>query len=543
MADDQAYEAVFWNAQKFKITERFDQAIEAFEACAQIRPERALPKVELAKLHFLQKRADKALDYSAQAEASGDIVPRQLEELAEIHSSLGLLSSAAGLLQRAVDGNPEDLALLYELAGAQIDAGMNVEALKTLDKISAREGLTAEVGQEKKRLFLLSGNLDAAARELDELDKAFPSGRVYALEKADLYRANGQTAKAVKIWKDILKDEPENAYAHLGMAGVQQEEGRYEESYQSIKRAMRNPELNVDASISVLLGFYRVSEESPELRDKALELLSIAEEVHPGEAKVYAMKGDFLIRERRWSEARDAYRKAVHLPGGSLWPIWMQFLSIEAELRDWESLYTEAGEATAQHPNQAWAWFFLGMASEQKEKFTEARTAYETGSDLAFGQVELLSRFEMGLGMSCDALGDFPASDVHFKRALQLQADNSLYLNNYAWVLAERSENLQEALKMSERANKLEPNNPNSLDTWAWVLYKLGQFDQALIKIDEALALASDPIMLEHRGAILEKLGRTAEARSAYQQAIAKHREQGSQASEELILRAKALSP
>ncbi len=542
-AGEQAYEAGFWNAQKFKITERFDEAIRAFEECEQLQPRLALPKVELAKLHHRQKRADLALDYSAKAEATADIDPRQLAELAEIHSSLGLTRSAAGLLQRAVDLNPNDLALLYELASVQIDARMHPEALITLDRIEAREGLTPEVGQEKKRLFLLSGDLEAAAKQLDALDKAFPAGRVYSLEKADLYRANGQTDKAVKIWKDILNREPENAFALLGLAAVQQEEGQYEASYLSLKRAMKSPELNIDAKISVLLSFYQASEQSPELRDRALELLAIAEEVHPREAKVFAMKGDFMVRDRRWPEARDAYRKAVQLPQGSLWPIWMQLLSIEAELRDWEALYNESQTAIAEHPNQAWAWLFLGTAAEQKTLYAEARTAYETGSDLAFGQPELLSRFEMGLGMSCDALKDYPSSDKHFKRALQLEPDNPLYLNNYAWVLSERSENLQEALKLSIRANQLEPRNANSMDTWAWVLFKLGEYEKALNKIDEALALSSDAVFLEHRAAILEKLGRTPEAKQTYEQAIQLIRSQGREPDHELLNRAKALTP
>jgi|GEM_PF-1836034 len=540
---DVAYEGAFWEAQKYKLTERPDEAIAAFERCDALKPEGTLAKVELAKLYFEKGRNDKALEYSSKAEALPTIDAQELEVLAEIHAQLGLTRSAAGLLERASALRPDDLELMYALATVQIDASLNEAALATIQRIEAKEGLTAQVGLEKKRLYLISGDVEAAAQALEDLDEAFPQGRVYALERADLYAANGQQSKAVKIWKGLLKEDSANPHANLGMSAYYQQQGQYEESYQSLKTALQSPELDIDAKIAVLLGFYGASEQSPALRAQSYELLDIAEQVHPNEAKVQAMKGDFLLRDNRKAEAQTAYRQAVSLPGGSLWPIWQQLLAIDLELQQWDRLYSDAEPAAQAHPNQPMVWLFLGYGAERTERTAEARKAFETGRDLAFGQSGLLAQFEASLGMVCDALKDVPASDKHFARALQLEPDNPLFLNNYAWVLAERSAKLNDALRYTQRSNQLDPNNPNSLDTYAWVLHKMGRNEDALVQIDKALVLASDPVYWEHKGLILEALERRSEALSSYQKALELTLSRGQEPTSVLRERLKALQP
>lgn len=540
---DAAFEAAFWEAQKYKLTERPDEAIAAFERCDALKPEGSLSKVELAKLYFEKGRNDKALEYSSKAEALPDIDAQELEVLAEIHAELGLTRSAAGLLERASALRPDDLELMYALATVQIDARLNEAALSTLQRIEAKEGLTAEVGLEKKRLYLISGDVEAAAQALNDLDKAFPQGRIYALQQADLYAANGQSTKAIKIWKGLLKEDTANPHASLGMSAYYQQQGQYEESYQLLKTALQSPELDIDAKIAVLLSFYQASEQSPALKTQSYELLEIAEQVHPTEAKVQAMKGDFLLRDNRKGEAQTAYRNAVSLPGGSLWPIWQQLLSIDLELRQWDRLYSEAVAAVQTHPNQPMVWLFMGYGAERTERTSEARKAFETGRDLAFGQTSLLAQFEASLGMVCDALKDFATSDKHFGKALQLEPDNPLFLNNYAWVLAERSTRLNDALRFTQRSNQLDPNNPNSLDTYAWVLHKMGRNDEALVQIDRAVGLAADPVYWEHKGVILEALGRRSEALSSYQKALELTRSRGQEPTTVVVERLKALQP
>jgi tetratricopeptide (TPR) repeat protein len=89
--------------------------------------------------------------------------------------------------------------------------------------------------------------------------------------------------------------------------------------------------------------------------------------------------------------------------------------------------------------------------------------------------------------------------------------------------LALRKEKLSRALELTEKCNSLSPNNPVFLDTWAWVLYQKGDYNDALVKIDAALNGMSNPSgdVLEHKGDILFKLKRTAEAVASWNNAKA----------------------
>jgi tetratricopeptide (TPR) repeat protein len=97
-----------------------------------------------------------------------------------------------------------------------------------------------------------------------------------------------------------------------------------------------------------------------------------------------------------------------------------------------------------------------------------------------------------------------------------------LSLNNYAYFLAERGENLSQALEMTIRSNKIDPDNPTYLDTWAWVLYKNAQYQEALLKQEQALELSEVPSadLFDHFGDILFQLGKTERALISWKRAL-----------------------
>ncbi len=81
--------------------------------------------------------------------------------------------------------------------------------------------------------------------------------------------------------------------------------------------------------------------------------------------------------------------------------------------------------------------------------------------------------------------------------------------------------NLRQAEQMSSKAVKAEPKNAAYLDTYAWVLFMRGEYQSAKFYIEQALEYANDPIMLEHYGDILFKLGKIDEALDQWQKAAA----------------------
>ena len=75
---------------------------------------------------------------------------------------------------------------------------------------------------------------------------------------------------------------------------------------------------------------------------------------------------------------------------------------------------------------------------------------------------------------------------------------------------------------MARYANELVPNEPSYLDTYAWVLFQRGKYNEALVRIEKAVAMdQKSPELYEHYGDILYKLGRSSEALAQWNKAKA----------------------
>ncbi|MCH7679186.1 tetratricopeptide repeat protein, partial [candidate division KSB1 bacterium] len=126
------------------------------------------------------------------------------------------------------------------------------------------------------------------------------------------------------------------------------------------------------------------------------------------------------------------------------------------------------------------------------------------------------------LGASFDELDEKEKSAEYYEKALKIQPDNAILLNNYGYSLSVHGERLEEALEMVSRALEADPENGSFLDTIGWVYYKLGNYDKALEYIKKSVAIRnSSAEVLEHLGDVYEKLGQMELAVENWQKAKA----------------------
>ncbi|WP_285907800.1 tetratricopeptide repeat protein [Pseudodesulfovibrio pelocollis] len=104
---------------------------------------------------------------------------------------------------------------------------------------------------------------------------------------------------------------------------------------------------------------------------------------------------------------------------------------------------------------------------------------------------------------------------------LREHPDNSNALNFVGYTLAEEGRELERALVLVEKASLLDPENGYILDSVAWVHFKLGNHAKAWENIGYAVDIVdSDPVIWEHYGDIARAMGKKAEARKGYRNAI-----------------------
>ena len=94
-------------------------------------------------------------------------------------------------------------------------------------------------------------------------------------------------------------------------------------------------------------------------------------------------------------------------------------------------------------------------------------------------------------------------------------------LNNLAYALAVRKNNVQEALPLAEKAYSLAKGAPNIADTLGWIYYLAGQNEKAVKLLEDAVRSApKNAEMHLHFAIVSEATGNKLAAEVALQRAL-----------------------
>lgn len=508
------FERTFFKAQAELAQEHWEEAETFLLECSKLQPKESVIWFELSKISWRNRQFLAAVE---RAEQALDLDPANiwyLKHAAELYNLLGKREEELKARTKAAALQPDNAETLYELAITQLNLYQYNEALETINKIQALSGINETIAQQKKQIYLSLNNLSKAIETMQELVDAFPGIAEYRLELARLYGANSLLDKANKVLLNALVDFPAEPNVLMDLAQIAQERGDFDSAFSYMQEAFKSPALDVDKKIAVLLAYYSKGEQSETAKAEGYTLLATAREVHPNEAKVFAMYGDYLSRDEKLEEAANAYRTAVNAPGGSPYDVWRQLIFIEAQLKQYDSLLVDAQRVVERFPNQPMPYYLGSIALMEVKKYQEAAEMLELGLPFTLRDIRLKEQFYQALGEAYYRTGQQDQMDQSFKKALNLQPNNPGTLNNFAFFLAEQGRKLDEAKRMAERATKMAPNNPIYLDTYGWVLHKLGMQDEALAVFKDCMQHGGSTMaeVVEHYGDVLHKLGQTAAA-------------------------------
>ena len=124
-------------------------------------------------------------------------------------------------------------------------------------------------------------------------------------------------------------------------------------------------------------------------------------------------------------------------------------------------------------------------------------------------------------GGSYERIGKYEYSDKDLLNALKIDPDDAYILNYLAYSWLERDYKINEAIKMLEKAYKLKNDDPYIIDSIGWAYYLIDDFLKAEKFLKRAVELMpNDPIVNDHYGDILWKLGRKIQARYFWQSVL-----------------------
>jgi hypothetical protein len=117
-------------------------------------------------------------------------------------------------------------------------------------------------------------------------------------------------------------------------------------------------------------------------------------------------------------------------------------------------------------------------------------------------------------GGSFERIGEHSKSDDDLLKSLSIKPNNPYVMNYLAYSWLERKHNIDEAIDMLEKAYQQRKNDPYIIDSIGWGYYLIEDFINAEKFLKRAVELMpSDPIVNDHYGDVLWKLGRKIQAR------------------------------
>ncbi|OYX99227.1 MAG: hypothetical protein B7Y80_12000 [Hyphomicrobium sp. 32-62-53] len=124
-------------------------------------------------------------------------------------------------------------------------------------------------------------------------------------------------------------------------------------------------------------------------------------------------------------------------------------------------------------------------------------------------------------GTSYERLKNWPPAEADLKKALELYPDQPLVLNylGYSWI--DQGINLDDGMRLIERAVAVKPDDGYIVDSLGWAHFKRGNYAEAVRYLERAVELRpDDPVLNDHLGDALWKVGREREARFQWDQSL-----------------------
>lgn len=119
------------------------------------------------------------------------------------------------------------------------------------------------------------------------------------------------------------------------------------------------------------------------------------------------------------------------------------------------------------------------------------------------------------------AMGDWPAAEADYKRALALAPGEPRLLNELGYSYVDRGEHLDEALAMIQRAVAAAPDQGYIIDSLAWAYFRLGRYAEAVAPQEKAsLLMPVDAVVTDHLGDVYWMVGRKREAQFQWHRAL-----------------------
>lgn len=542
-------------------------------------------RVRLARFYVGQGAQNKAEAVLREAIALDPNSEQRRIMLAELFVNTKDVAAAEQVLLDAAEQIPHSthiqfgLSALYRKGGQDLKARQRY-ALLVKEYTDKPVGLEAKI--KLAEMDFVEGKQVDAERQVQEVLKSNPrsSDGLILTGRMALTRRNGK--EAVQAFRTVLHDQPELATIHYLLGRAYQLTGDTNLAKDSFERAVTLYPDQMDAKRSLAVlesksGRYqqaraRLDDLLKQRPDDVIALdmlmtldlvtknwqdaeqtLARLRQISTGNNPLALLaEGRFHEAQRRLSEARRAYERATALAPNEPEPL-LSLVKVEVALgqasqsrtrleallasrkdhsfahgllgevlaltREYEGAVFHYREAVRVNPKWMTPWLNWAMLSLSQRKPDIAIQVLGEGLKANPESEEL----HMLLASARSEQGQIDLAIDAYETTLRLNSRNLLAANNLAVLLVDHKRDpssLQRAFSLSRDFEKEAPH-PLFIDTLGWVRFKMGQQEEAIRLMKDAVAKSPDMSVLNyHLGMALFQSGQRVEARTYLSKAL-----------------------
>jgi tetratricopeptide (TPR) repeat protein len=498
----------------YDVTGDYANAILEYQEALQLYPQAATYYAISKDYSALGKHA-LAAQHGAEAVRLDSLNILYHQNLAAVYLNAYQPDLAVKEFERIVQIDSNNVDGLYNLARLY-QTNRPLKALEIYERILDRTGDEWEILLQAAETYNSIGRYDAAAEKFKHMLELDPSNKVLQRQLAETYGRAGKFPEAQALLEGILETDPKNVEALSSLADVYMEQHQYDRALPMYQKLLLQERQNPEVRLRIGIAYIGQADRDSTFVDKAKPVFEQLNKDIPNDWRPNYYLGVIAVRQSKDSVAREYFERVTTL---AAWngDAWWYLGSSYFDKGEYQKLVDAMLKAEKNLPKDYRIPFLLGLGYSRMDQNELAITALRRSLALKPDDMNTLST----LALTLDGLHRYEESDSLYERALKLDPQSHLVMNNYGYSLAERGLQLERALRMSLQAIDAEPNNDSYLDTVGWVYFKLGRYDEAHKYISKAItAGGASATVYEHMGDIQFKMGEKKKAEQFWKQAL-----------------------
>ncbi len=473
-------------------------------------------------------------DSTSQADAINMMLDYYLANPSDFQSGsrIGLLLGRIGREDEALrvwdllhTFHPARVEVTNMLAQSLLLSGTDEETARgmaLLDTIEMTEGPSVTISSAKISVYYYRNDTASILSEVDRLCSLRPTSSEFHVFAGDAYSMFGDSGRAVRLYDRAIELDSTSGFAYFAKAKHYWQAGDTATYDREIRNALKQTGFDVDTKLRILRAYIAGAKDDSTRRPVVRALFDTLQLQHPLEHDIHSLYSAWLIEEEDYPAAIEQQEQALGLdpddPAG-----WDMLASLYVQTDDYDRAEEAVTRAIRYEPDEPALRMKLGSLYTMRSEYRKGIRMYEEALE-RYDSTDTKARSEAYTSIADNyyQLGLADSAFTYYDQAIRVNPDNLIALNNAAYHMACRGENLDLALAMIERVLASDPNNPTDLDTYAWVLFKRKDYAKAREVIDRTmdLLLVPGPDILEHAGDIYFMEGEPARAVEFWQKAL-----------------------